>query len=51
MPFETFGVVSYSQFIVTVEWLGYRVMKKVWQCQAVSIEYRNVTDGWTDRQT
>jgi len=35
--------------LVKLEWLGYRTVKTLFK--AVFIQYRNVTDGRTDRQT
>jgi len=37
--------------LIKLEWLGYHRVKKIMTiCSAVFIWYRNVTDGWTDRQ-
>jgi len=34
--------------VTKLEWMGYRVLKKTWQCSAVLIQYQRVTDGQTD---
>jgi len=45
------GISPRCLMLIKLEWLGYRVMNKLWPyIWAVSIEYRNVTDRRTDRQ-